>query len=184
MLDDVVRRCQDGERSAFQELFRLHGGMIQKVSIRMTRNAEWQRDIFQEVVQQVIDNIAGFRGECKFTTWLYRITVNAALRFLQREGNYKNMTPFEETIEALDAGDDGALDLTAKNEMFGHTMGALMTLPGEYRNILSLFYFAERTIEEIAEATGKSGGAVKAILWKGRRAIIKKLNKQGLMKAL
>jgi RNA polymerase sigma-70 factor, ECF subfamily len=184
MVDEVVRRCQEGDRSAFQELFRLHGGMIQKISIRMTRNQEWQRDIFQEVVRQVIDNIKSFRGECKFTTWLYRITVNAAVLFLKREGTYKNMTPIEDEILDRGNGGDGALGWVAKKEMFGHAMEAIMTLPHENRNIVSLFYFAERSIEEISELTGKSGGAIKAVLWKSRRAIIKKLKQQGLMKVV
>jgi RNA polymerase sigma-70 factor, ECF subfamily len=179
MVDDLVGRCQQGDRRAFQELFRLHGGMIQKISFRMTHNQEWQRDIFQEVVRQVIDNIESFRGECKFTTWLYRITVNAALRFLQNEGVYKNMAPFDEET-ARPANGKSALDGTAENEEFGRVMKVFSTLPGEYRNVLSLFYFAEKSVEEIAEQLGKSGGAVKAVLWKGRRAIVKELRKQGL----
>jgi RNA polymerase sigma-70 factor (ECF subfamily) len=183
MLDDVVLRCQSGDKRAFFELFRLYGGMIQKISIRMTHDAEWQRDIFQDVVEQVIDNIKSFRGECKFSTWLYRITVNAALRFLQREGRYTSMAPLDEAASEYGAQEEGILNRLEQKEMFSHTMKVLMSLPTRYKSILSLFYFADRPIEEIAKLTGKSEGAVKALLWKGRRHIIRKLKQQGLLKA-
>jgi RNA polymerase sigma-70 factor, ECF subfamily len=183
MLDDVVCRCQKGEEGAFHELFRLHGGMIQKITMRMTRNAEWQSDIFQDVVEQVIENISSFRGECAFSTWLYRVTVNAALGFLQKEGNYKNILPFDDETTLPAARENGGPSLE-RREMFTHAVQALMTLPQENKDILSLFYFADRPVEEIARLTGKSDGAIKAILWKGRRAIIKYLKKQGLLKEL
>jgi RNA polymerase sigma-70 factor (ECF subfamily) len=139
MIDDIVRRCQKGDERAFHELFHLHGGMIQKIALRMTRNTEWRRDIFQDVVEQVINNIAKFRGECKFTTWLYRITVNAALRFLQREGTYKNMLSVEdEAVLDHTAREGGALSHVERKEMFGHIMAALMVLPREYKDVLSL----------------------------------------------
>jgi DNA-directed RNA polymerase specialized sigma24 family protein len=57
-------------------------------------------------------------------------------------------------------------------------------LQKEYRDILSLFYFGEQSIEEIAKVTGKSNGAIKAVLWKGRLAIVKNLKKQGVFNLL
>jgi RNA polymerase sigma factor (sigma-70 family) len=182
MSDELVRRCQNGDRKAFLELFKLHGEMIQKISIRMTRNAEWQRDIFQDVVRQVIGSIRGFRGECKFTTWLYRITVNASLRFLQKENNYKNMLPIDFVEDNHAFQENGIHNQIERNETVGCIMSILIKMPAENRNILSLFYFAERTIEEIANSTGKSEGAIKAVLWKGRQTIIKNLKKQGFFK--
>jgi RNA polymerase sigma-70 factor (ECF subfamily) len=182
MSDELVRRCQNGDGKAFQELFRLHGDMIQKISMRMTRNADWQRDIFQDVVRQVIGSIRDFRGECKFTTWLYRITVNASLRFLQKENGYKNMLPIDIVEETHAFGDNGIHNQLERDEMVGHIMSILIKMPAENQNIISLFYFAERTIEEIANSTGKSEGAIKAVLWKGRKSIIKNLKKQGVFK--
>ena len=175
MVDELVRRCQAGEENAINELFRLHGTMIHNISFRMTRNPEWQLDIFQEVVRKVIDNIGSFKGESKFTTWLYRITVNEALRFVQKERMCKNQVSLDETAPSHASKEEGALSVIERKELFTHIMNALSKLPEEYRKTLSLFYFADRTIEEIAEVMGKSKGAIKAILWKGRRAIVKKV---------
>jgi RNA polymerase sigma factor (sigma-70 family) len=184
MIDDVVSRCQKGEDQAFFELFHIHGEMIQKIIFRITRNTEWQRDIFQDVAEQIIENIATFRGECKFTTWLYRITVNSALLFLKRENKYKNMIPFDETTIPDGLLEESELGRIHRKKIFDETIRALNTLSADYKEILSLFYCAERSIGEISELIGKSNGAVKAVLWKGRRAIIKKLKTQGLMKVL
>lgn len=182
MSDELVRRCQNGDKKAFQELFKCHGEMIQKISMRMTRNCEWQRDIFQDVVRQVIGSINDFRGECKFTTWLYRITVNASIRFLQKEKTYKNMLPIDIIEDSHVFQENGILRQVERDETVGHIMSVLIKMPAENRNIISLFYFAERSIEEIASSVGKSEGTVKKALWKGRQEIIKNLKKQGLFK--
>ena len=83
-MDELVRRCKDGDREAFHDLFKAYGKMIQRISLRMTRKPEYLADIFQEVVARVIHGIGKFREDSQFGTWIYRITVNVNLDFLAR----------------------------------------------------------------------------------------------------
>jgi RNA polymerase sigma-70 factor (ECF subfamily) len=180
MVDELISRCQKGDERAFIELFRTYGNMIQKVAFKTTRQQEWQRDIYQDVVGKVLENIGSFRGNCRFTTWLYRITVNCAFTAISREIPYRKMDHVETSDEFPAETTKDAADLFEGRERFERILTIIKEFPRNIRDIFSLYYFGEQGIEEIAKATGKSGGAVKAVLWKGRRAIVKELKKQGV----
>ena len=182
MLEEVVRRCQQGEKDAFRDLFRIHGDMVQNIAFRMTRNSELQREIFQQVATRVIENIGAFRGACRFSTWLYRVTVNEALKVLEKERAGAGEIEFEDSVNQ--SGDDGSegTDAMERREMFIHTKKAIMQLPKNHQEIFSLFYFADMSIEEIMQQTTKSKASIKAVLFKGRCRIVQHLRKQGLLK--
>lgn len=182
--NELIRLSQNGDRSALEKLLADHARLIQTVSGRMTRNPEMQEDIFQEVVVRVIRGIRGFKGNCKFSTWLYRITANVTLTMLEKEGWYKNMADFDETPEHGMPQGQRADETIERKDLFRHAMAAVTEMAEEKREIFSLFYFADAGIDEIARQTGKSQTAVKAVLFKGRREIAGRLKKQGLLETV
>lgn len=80
MEDDVVARCQAGDRAAFSELFREHRGDVARLVHRLLgpRHGDVD-DVVQEVFFQVYRSIGSFRGRSRFSTWLYRLAVNVVL---------------------------------------------------------------------------------------------------------
>jgi len=78
-VDDLVRRAQRGDRSAFTELFRRHRSDVARLVFRMLGPTPDAEDVVQEVFLQVHKSLAEFRGQAKFTTWLHRVTVNVVL---------------------------------------------------------------------------------------------------------
>lgn len=184
MLDELIRQCQVGDQKAFVELFRIHGSMIQKIAFKITRRQEWQRDIYHDVVTRVIENIKSFRGNCKFTTWLYRISVNCAFAMISKEIPYQKMSHAETSdaypVEKL----PDAQNIFEQRERFSRILYVIRRFNDDNRTVMAMFYFGELSVEEIAIATGKSNGAVKAVLWKGRRTIVKELKKQGVFNLL
>jgi RNA polymerase sigma-70 factor (ECF subfamily) len=77
--DDVVARCQQGDASAFRQLFALHRHDVARLVFRMTGPRVDLEDIIQEVFLQVHRSLKDFRGQSKFTTWLHRVTINVVL---------------------------------------------------------------------------------------------------------
>ena len=81
--DSLVERCASGDARAFEELYNEYRGMVS----RLVRNVAGQRndleDIVQEVFFQVHRSIGSFQGSSKFSTWLYRLTVNVALQYVK-----------------------------------------------------------------------------------------------------
>jgi RNA polymerase sigma-70 factor, ECF subfamily len=78
-LQDLVTRCRDGDSEAFRELFRAHRDDVARLVFRMSGSRADLDDLIQEVFLQVHRSIADFRGESRFSTWLYRLTVNVVL---------------------------------------------------------------------------------------------------------
>jgi RNA polymerase sigma-70 factor (ECF subfamily) len=76
---DLVARCRAGSAEAFRELFRAHREDVARLAYRMTGSTADLEDLVQEVFLQVHRSIGDFRGESRFSTWLYRLTVNVVL---------------------------------------------------------------------------------------------------------
>jgi RNA polymerase sigma-70 factor (ECF subfamily) len=78
-LTELIERCQAGDGVAFRELFRNHRADIARLVQRMTGRPGDLEDLVQEVFLQVYRSIKDFRGQSRFSTWLYRVTVNVVL---------------------------------------------------------------------------------------------------------
>jgi RNA polymerase sigma-70 factor (ECF subfamily) len=77
--DDLVQRCGAGDAAAFRELFRTHREDVARLVHRMLGRTEDLEDVVQEVFCQVHRSLRDFRGQARFSTWLYRVTVNVVL---------------------------------------------------------------------------------------------------------
>ncbi|MEO8905682.1 MAG: sigma-70 family RNA polymerase sigma factor [Polyangiaceae bacterium] len=78
-LTELIERCKAGDGSAFREVFRDHRTDVARLVQRMTGRPGELEDIVQEVFLQVYRSIKDFRGQSRFSTWLYRVTVNVVL---------------------------------------------------------------------------------------------------------
>jgi len=78
-LADLIERCKAGDGSAFREVFRNHRADVARLALRMTSRPGDLEDLVQEVFLQVYRSIKDFRGQSRFSTWLYRVTVNVVL---------------------------------------------------------------------------------------------------------
>ncbi len=179
--NELVLLSRTGDRAALSDLLKQNSRLIQSVASRLTRNPQLQEDIFQEVVIRVIRKINDFKGNCKFSTWLYRITVNVTFSMLSREDGHGKTTALDDVPEkalGLEQNIEEALD---QKRVFREAVSVIMSMPKNNREVFSMFYFADASLGEIARQTGKSENAVKAILFKGRKLITKHLKKCGLM---
>jgi RNA polymerase sigma-70 factor (ECF subfamily) len=75
----LIARCQAGDLAAFTELFRLHQEQVARLVVRLGARSADLEDLVQEVFVQVHRSLLDFRGQSRFSTWLYRVTVNVVL---------------------------------------------------------------------------------------------------------
>lgn len=96
----LVRRCQAGDRGAFAELFDRHYREVARIIVSIApRNSE-RDDIVQETFIQVIKSIGRFRGNSSFKTWLYRVSLNTALRMIRRQRGQRSDAPLQEVVDS------------------------------------------------------------------------------------
>ena len=99
---ELVRRCQAGEAAAFAQLFQRHAGLVSGLVHRMLGPSPELEDLVQEVFLQVIRSLASFRDEARFSTWLYRVTVNVVLMHRRAAKSRPSFSEAPEGVAAID----------------------------------------------------------------------------------
>jgi RNA polymerase sigma-70 factor (ECF subfamily) len=154
---DLVAGCQRGEREAFDQLVLRYQRDIYRLCYRYVNNHDDANDLAQEVFLKAWRAIGRFRGDSAFSTWLYRIAVNACLNF--RASRRPQVQDLPETLADPDAG--AAVRMEAADEA-RRVRAAVSQLPEKQRATLILRVYHELTHEEVAEILGSTVGTVKA----------------------
>jgi RNA polymerase sigma-70 factor (ECF subfamily) len=87
----LIRRAQEGDRSAFDALVRLYDKNVLRLALQVVGSPEEARDLYQEAFLKVYRSIGHFRSEAKFSTWLYRVVMNVCLDHLRRQKTRKEV---------------------------------------------------------------------------------------------
>ena len=168
----TIRRAQQGDAEAFEDLYRRHKGRVYSLCLRMLGNAAEADDMTQEAFLQLFRKIHTFRGESAFSTWLHRLSVNVVLMRLRRK--VLPQISLDETIETDEPGEGvkrepgaedpllvGSLDRVALDD-------AIEQLPPGYRMVFVLHDVEGFEHNEIAVMLGCSIGNSKSQLHKAR----------------
>jgi RNA polymerase sigma-70 factor (ECF subfamily) len=164
---DLITRVRSGETAAFAELVSRHERRVYNLAYRMLGRTEDARDATQEAFVSCYRNLAKFRGEAAFGTWLHRIAVNACYDMLRK----RPLDPVElneATASSTAGGQDDLADRTAASV---DVQRALLTVPPEFRAVLVLHDIQGMPYEDIALALAVPIGTVKSRLHRGRVAL-------------
>ena len=162
--EELVERSRAGDRSAFEELFIRYRDVVFNVAWSISGDREQAEDITQEAFVRAYRGLVGFRGESRFSTWLYRIVVNQAIRTKGVAGRRQRQeTRIEDaTMASGDLQPDGAAE---RSDLERRVRGALSELSPEHRAAVTLRYLERLDLQEIAEIVGCPVGTVKSRLF-------------------
>lgn len=157
---ETVAACQRGDREAFDRLVQRYQREVYRLCYRYLGQHEDANDLAQEVFLRAWRSIGRFRGDSAFSTWLYRIAVNACLnhRALKR-------VPTQDLPEALPDPSRGAEARAQDEDVARRVRGAIARLPEKQRATLVLKIYHELSHEEVANVLGSSVGTVKSNLF-------------------
>jgi len=180
---DLVKRFHEGEERAFDELVLRYQDTVFRICLRFFRDYEEARDCAQDTFVRVYRSIGRFRFESKFSTWLYRVTVNTCKNTLS-SGKYRKR---QETI-SLDPSDgpDGRPVEVENGRWSPHGIYekkavketiemAVQRLPKDQRTVVILRDIENLPYEEIADITGFPPGTVKSKLFRARKKLVEEL---------
>ena len=184
----LLRRLRDRDERAFRELIDAHRDRVFNITYRMLGNRHEAEDVAQEVFITVFKTIETFREEAKFSTWLYRVTVNHCknrIKYLSRRpGLDRGRDEHDETKDQ--AGVNGAIGAPPPSapdralegaQMEKLLQDAIATLDDDHRIVVVLRDVEDLSIEEICDITGLPDGTVKSRLHRARLALRKKLQR-------
>ena len=165
---EAIARAQNGDRLAFERLYRSHSQRVYAICLRMVGNIAEAQDLTQEVFLLVFRKICTFRGVSAFSTWLHRVTVNLILMNLRKKS--PPISPIEVAPEFDDEGapsgtDFGAPDLSLEGAIDRINLGrCIAQLPLGYRTVFVLHDVQGYEHHEIAAMIGRSVGVSKSQL--------------------
>ena len=175
--------AQRGDSAAFEILWKQSANTVFRVARHMMRNNEDAEDVVQESFQQAFIHLKSFNGDSRFSTWLSRIAINAALMKLRKKHRKWDVSLDEsaetdESSSRLDVEDQGLNpeQLYAQKERQRILSEALRELTPGMRKAIELRELGERSTEETARIMGISAAAVKARVFHGRRKLRERLN--------
>lgn len=169
----LIKKCQRGDRSAFEELIRLYYDYVFGFLVKSTANEMLSEDLTQETFLKMIKSIERFDtgGSATFGTWLITIAKNCYTDHLRR-----NRVLIED-IDALPPGSaENVADEVERRLAFEQAMAALETLPPEQALAIRLKYVEDITLAQIAAQSGVQPKTVKSRIHEGTVKLRKKLN--------
>ena len=173
----LISRARGGDRDAFGELVEQYRDNVYRLAYRMCGNAYDADEAAQEAFVAAWRALPNFRGDAKFSTWLYRLTTNAAIDVMRREKRHQTVGDGEMVDLADDA--DSPQETVERTEQQEAMQKALATLSEEYREVLLLRYMEELDYAEIAEVLQLPSGTVKSRINRAKAAVKTALLKSG-----
>lgn len=176
--NDLLEGLRQGDTAAFEKLIRRHGGKMLMVAKQILNNEEEARDAVQEALLSIFRSIKKFEEKASLSTWLYRVSVNAALmRRRQRrpEHNMSDLLPayFEDghrRVPETEWRDPDTLP-TEKQETRNIVLNAITELPDKYREVLILRDIEGVDTNTSAQLLDININAVKTRLHRARQAL-------------
>ncbi len=172
---DLTERARDGDRDAFSELVRIHQHEVYTLAVRLVRDRDQAADVAQDAFVRAWRAMPKFRGDAKFSTWMYRITVNTAWTHRSKQGRVRldpleNLPedPISTSLDPVRAGESASAR--------PHIERALMDLTASVRTVVVLKDIYGWSHGEIAEHLGISVTAAKVRLHRGRKDLRSKLS--------
>ena len=175
-IDELVLRCQQGDRAAFGELFHRYRADVARVVTRMLGPGPDVEDIAQEVFLQVFRTIGGFQGKAKFSTWLYRISVTTVLMHRRAQRSRPTLVDehYDRVASSMAGPDCGAIQ-RRRVAAFYRVLDALAE---KKRTVFILHDIEGFSSPEIAEILEISALTVRTRLFYARREILARMRQQ------
>ena len=183
--EQLIRRAQQGDNGAFEELLLLHQKKVYNLCLRMSANADDALDLSQEAFIKAWRSIGQYQFEASFSTWLFRLTSNVCIDFLRRKKR-RQETSLTETYDDSDEGAErllpdagpGPEQQAMANETKRELACAMAQLAPDHREILQLRVMEELPYEQIAAILDVRVGTVKSRLARARLSL-RKILKEG-----
>lgn len=175
---NIVRRAQGGDAQAFSLLVETYQGPVYRLLLKMGLSPADAEETAQEAFIDAWRGLPKFRGESKFSTWLYALAAHAAIDFLRREKRRAPTMDIEECLDVTNGADQPEQEAEKKSDREAVAM-AMAELSPEYREVLLLRYGQELDYGEIAAALHLPAGTVKSRISRAKAQLKEKLLAQG-----
>ena len=185
--EELVARSIGGDNDSFNELILRWERPIFALAYRTIGREEDARDVCQETFLRAFRALPGFRGQAKFSSWLYRIALNLCRDWIRRERRAPVVQPPADTdlMELAVAAEpsESIEELVARKDLAQAVERAMAVLPEEQRTAIVLKEYHGLTFQEIADLVGCPLSTVKTRLYQGLTVLRRELARTGKVRS-
>ncbi|OQY05878.1 MAG: hypothetical protein B6I20_00290 [Bacteroidetes bacterium 4572_117] len=178
-IDDqyYIKKVKAGQADAFRFLVERHKTIVYNIVLRITRNNEDAEEVAQDVFLKAYKSINSFKGDSKFSTWLYRIAYNMAISKVRKKklptSNIDDYELADNEIKHV-YEDFESIENSDKKKYLRKAIDSLST---DDSLVITLYYLNEHSIEEICELTNMGKSNIKVRLYRARKKMFSYLSK-------
>ena len=182
---DIVKRAAHGDKTAFEQLVKENQKNVYNLALKLMKNPEDAADAAQEAFLKAYLKLPSFRGDCKFSVWLYRLAYNCCMDML-RKANTGNIISLnsddkdgEETTVDIKDVSDGPEEAMIRKETREIVRYEIGRLPQEQYEALVMREISGMSYKEISETLSISEGTVKSRIFRARTGLAERLKENG-----
>ncbi|MBK7096405.1 MAG: sigma-70 family RNA polymerase sigma factor [Saprospiraceae bacterium] len=168
----LIEKTLSGDLNSFERIVRKYNSIVFTLALRILKNREEAEETAQDVFMKAFRSLRSFNSKSKFSTWIYRIAYNESVNRLRSQKKYSETNELNENLQI------GFYDPRTEHDTEDEKkiiLDSLLTLPETERIIITLYYYEDMPVKEIAEITGMTESNVKVRLFRSRQKLYDEL---------
>ncbi|OUR95599.1 RNA polymerase [Flavobacteriales bacterium 34_180_T64] len=166
-----INQIIDGDTNAFSVLVDRYKDLVFTLAIRMLKNREEAEEVSQDTFIKAYKSLAKFKGDSKFSTWIYKVAYHTCLDRIKKNKRAQNVVAIDEFTERHIKTMDNALNDMVQEEHEQTIQDCIALLPGDDSFLLTLYYFEELSLDEISKIVGITANNVKVKIFRSRKKL-------------
>ena len=167
----LVERTLQGNTHAFGSLVKKYQNFVFTIVIRIVKVKEEAEEVAQDTFIKAFESLSSYRGDAKFSSWLYSIAYRKALDRIRKNNKLKSVELIEEITETEISSIENALYYLQEKERKDVIQESILKLPEQEAAIITLYYFEDQSVKEIAAITRLSEDNIKIKLYRSRKKL-------------
>lgn len=169
----LIKKVIRGESNAYAELVDRYKHMVYTLALKIVKNHEDAEEVAQDTFFKAYSSLKYFKGDSKFSTWLYKIAYYGSLDYLKKNKRRVETTKLDISEEYNISSMDDTLDGMEAKERANIIKHAIQELPGEDAVLITLYYYEMLSMNEISKVMGLVPNTVKVRLFRVRKRLAK-----------
>ena len=167
----LIEQTLRGDTSAFGKLVERYQDFVFTIAFRIMKVREEAEEVAQDAFIKAYESLNSFRGESKFSSWLYSIAYRKGLDALRKNKKYKASEIIDDITEGEVSGIEDALHYLEDEERKKAIQDCILKLSEDEATIITLYYFQDQSVREISTITGLSEDNIKVKLYRSRKKL-------------
>ena len=167
----IIDQIIEGDTNAFSIIVERYKNLVYTLAMRMLKNREEAEEVSQDTFIKIYKSLIKFKGNSKFSTWVYKVTYNTCLDRIKKHKRTQHVVPIDEFTAHQVKTIDNALFNMEKKEHEKVIQDCLALLPSDDSFLLTLYYFEDQSLEQISKVVGLTANNVKVKVYRSRKKL-------------